>query len=419
MSEEYKKGNGLKSINYSHRFLDTGCSKMCDTFVAVGSASVDGSTIFGKNSDRPYQEIQNLIHIPRQSHTEETFECTYIQIPQNAETFEVLLCQPYWIWGAEMGANEWGVVVGNEAVHSKELAGPPALLGMDLLRLGLERGKTARATLEVITKLLEEFGQGGSCKVDEPAWTYDNSFLIADAKEAWVLETAGKWWIAERIVDNIRNISNCYSIRTRFDLSAEGLVDYALEQGYWDASQLFNFAEAFSRDPVPESPPSLSREGRGRFLLEISKGTITPQVIMGILRDHDTGICAHDTYRTTGSMVSRIDARNEFSLHWFTGTPNPCQSFFKPLFMGSEIPPQFVATTNPDPNTLWWAHELLQVKTPNRLEEVLPGLEKQFLRSARQLLDSPTGQAQRKKLFSEAFQAEWALYQQELRQYKV
>jgi len=174
---------------------------MCDTFVAVGSASVDGSTIFGKNSDRPSQEIQNLIHIPHQVHAEETVECTYIEIPQIAETYEVILCQPYWMWGAEMGANEWGVVIGNEAVHSKEPIGPPALLGMDLLRLGLERGKTARATLEVITQLLEEFGQGGSCKVDEPVWTYDNSFLIADAKEAWVLETAGKWWIAERIVE--------------------------------------------------------------------------------------------------------------------------------------------------------------------------------------------------------------------------
>jgi len=392
---------------------------MCDTFVAVGSATVDGSTIFGKNSDRPSQEIQNLIHIPHRMHTEETVECTYIEIPQIAETYEVVLSQPYWMWGAEMGANEWGVVIGNEAVHSKEPAGPPALLGMDLLRLGLERGRTARAALEVITKLLEEFGQGGSCKVDAPAWAYDNSFIIADAQEAWVLETAGRWWVAERIVNNVRNISNCYSIRTRYDLSAEGLVDYALEQGYWDASQPFNFAEAFSRDPVPESPPSLSREGRGRFLLEISKGTITPQVIMGVLRDHDTGICAHDAYRTTGSMVSRIDARKGFSLHWFTGTPHPCQSFFKPLFMESEIPPQFVASPEPDPNTLWWAHELLRAKAQNRLEEVFPSLEKQFLRAARQLLDSPTaGLVQRKKMFSEAFQAEWAFYQQELGQYK-
>jgi len=388
--------------------------QMCDTFVAVGSASVDGSTIFGKNSDRPYQEIQNLVHITHQTHAEENLECTYIEIPQIPETYEVILCQPYWIWGAEMGANEWGVVIGNEAVHSKEPTGPPALLGMDLLRLGLERGQTARGALEVITQLLEKFGQGGGCKVDDPLWSYHNSFLIADAKEAWVLETAGKWWIAERIMDNVRNISNSYSIRTKYDLTAEGLLDYALEHGYWDGSQRFDFASAFSRDPVPDRPSSSSREGRGHFLLEISKGTITPQVIMEILRDHDTGICAHDDYRTTASMVSRIAAEKDVLL-WFTGTPNPCQSFFKPLFMTQiAIPPQFVATTDPNPNTMWWAHELIQIKSPNRLEEVLPSLEKTFLRTARQLLDSPTLQDQRNNLFSEAFQAEWAFYQKEL-----
>ncbi|NVM53158.1 MAG: peptidase U34, partial [Candidatus Helarchaeota archaeon] len=75
---------------------------MCDTLVAVGLATSDGSTIFGKNSDRPYAEVQNLIHVPRQEHSEANLKCTYIEIPQIPETFEVILCQPYWMWGAEM-----------------------------------------------------------------------------------------------------------------------------------------------------------------------------------------------------------------------------------------------------------------------------------------------------------------------------
>ena len=67
-------------------------------------------------------------------------------------------------------------------------------------RLGLERGTTARESLDVITSLLEEYGQGGSC-YEEPAevMLYHNSFIIADSTEAWVLETAGKYWAAERI----------------------------------------------------------------------------------------------------------------------------------------------------------------------------------------------------------------------------
>ena len=42
---------------------------MCDTFVALSSATTDGRVIFGKNSDRPYAEIQNITHFPRQKHS--------------------------------------------------------------------------------------------------------------------------------------------------------------------------------------------------------------------------------------------------------------------------------------------------------------------------------------------------------------
>ena len=67
-----------------------------------------------------------------------------------------------WMWGVEMGANEHGVVIGNEAVWTREPCDGrnKALLGMDLVRLGLERGNTAREALDVITTLLEEHGQG-------------------------------------------------------------------------------------------------------------------------------------------------------------------------------------------------------------------------------------------------------------------
>jgi secernin len=89
---------------------------------------------------------------------------TYIEIPQVDETFAIVLSKPGWMWGAEMGGNEWGVVIGNEAVWTK-LANSKQdlkhrLLGMDLVRLGLERGKSARDAVNVITELLEKYGQG-------------------------------------------------------------------------------------------------------------------------------------------------------------------------------------------------------------------------------------------------------------------
>ena len=87
---------------------------------------------------------------------------------------------------------------------------------MDLVRLGLERGKTAREALDVITSLLEKYGQFGAgipgAGIDG---AYDNSYLIADPQEAWVLETAGRHWAAKRLQSGIASISNKASLGKR------------------------------------------------------------------------------------------------------------------------------------------------------------------------------------------------------------
>ena len=70
-------------------------------------------------------------------------------------------------------------------------------------RLGLERAGTADQAVDVITQLLEQYGQGGPCSDTLQDFTYHNSFLIADHSEAWVLETAGKVWAAERITGTL------------------------------------------------------------------------------------------------------------------------------------------------------------------------------------------------------------------------
>ncbi|NWH77629.1 SCRN2 protein, partial [Piaya cayana] len=127
-------------------------------------------------------------------------QCTYLEIDQVERTHAVVLSRPAWLWGAEMGANEHGVCVGNEGVWTREPLGEDeALLGMDLVRLGLERGSSAQEAMEVITVLLERYGQGGSCKEEPVPFVYHNTFLLADRTEAWVLETAGRYWAAQRI----------------------------------------------------------------------------------------------------------------------------------------------------------------------------------------------------------------------------
>ena len=151
------------------------------------------------------------------------------------------------MWGAEMGANELGLCIGNEAVWT-QLNGPSdeeeRLLGMDLVRLGLERAKTAKEALNVITSLLEEHGQGGTCS-DTSSFTYHNSFLLVDPNQAFVIETADRQWAAEEVESGARNISNCLSIGTKIDFMSKDLKQVAIDKGLWDGVEEFNFAKVY------------------------------------------------------------------------------------------------------------------------------------------------------------------------------
>ena len=65
---------------------------MCDTIAATGSATADGITLFGKNSDREPNEAQNLCHIAGRKHDSgASVKCTYVdqliqQAPNNLES---------------------------------------------------------------------------------------------------------------------------------------------------------------------------------------------------------------------------------------------------------------------------------------------------------------------------------------------
>lgn len=329
---------------------DTPCS--CDCFVSVPPASAIPAVIFAKNSDRPRDEVQEVVFIPAGTHSPGSrLQCTYIEVEQVSKTHAVILSRPSWLWGAEMGANEHGVCIGNEAVWTKEPVGDgEALLGMDLLRLALERSSSAQEALHVITGLLEHYGQGGSCREDPMPFCYHNTFLLADRTEAWVLETAGRLWAAQRIPEGARNISNQLSIG--MDISAEHpeLRTHAQAQGWWGGQGAFDFAQVFSLTQQPvRMEAAKARFQAGQELLQQQQGGITAEVMMAILRNKESGICMDSGgFRTTASMVSILPQDpTQPCIHFLTATPDPSRSVFKPFIFGAGVAqaPQVLSPT--------------------------------------------------------------------------
>jgi len=377
---------------------------MCDTMVALGNATADGSVILAKNSDRSPNEAQYPFYVPRTQHSEEIVRCTHIEIPQVRETFSVLLSRPFWIWGGEMGVNEHGVAIGNEAVWTREPLARIGLLGMDLIRLALERAETARRALDVIVELLAAHGQGGSCDLYHPGTSYHNSFLIADLGEAWVLETADRYWAAKK-VERTYSISNGLTIGTDFDLASPGLVEHAIEQGWCKGEADFDFARCYSDFFYTRIATACkSRQRRTAALLQEDAGQIVPSKAFTYLRDHGdaakdsrwapsqggTTVCMHAANnlrrrgQSTASLVAHL--RPDMPTYWMTGTSAPCTGLFKPFYVAPV--PQGIGepTGRADPETMWWAHERLHrsvlLDYPTRLaryQEERDGLEASFV----------------------------------------
>ena len=386
---------------------------MCDTLVALGDATADGSVILAKNSDREPNEAHQLVHFPHAHHDPGTsVVCTYVSVPQVSETYELLLSKPFWLWGCEMGANERGVAIGNEAVFTKEPYADVGLLGMDLIRLALERADTALGALRVIVDLLARYGQGGIGGYRQKSLRYHNSFLIADTSSAWVLETAGKHWAAEQVRD-VRTISNGLTIGNAFDLASPGLVEHAIERGWCRSRESFHFARCYSDFFYTTFSHSRARQTRSISLLRASQGKITPKTMMDVLRDHGDSVLP-DRYRpsrgsmanlcmhaangltrnsqTTGALVAHLTPGVQ--AFWVTGTSAPCTSLFKPVYLhGGPLPDHGPPALDAyDDATLWWHHERLHRATlqdyPQRhalYGEERDALEADFLAQDREL----------------------------------
>ena len=358
---------------------------MCDTWVALPDATLERRVIFAKNSDRPIFDCQPLVLRPRQAWPGFSRITTeYVELGQVPITYAHLGSGPYWCWGYEEGINEYGVVIGNEAIFTRtsraaaqefQRGSAPAfgLLGMDLIRLGLERARTAREAVDLIGVLVETYGQFGSGVPGKGhvEGSYDNSFIIADRTEAWVFEAAGQQWAAKRLVAGSASISNQPSIRTEWDLASRDMQAYAVAQGWWlEGSQpAFDFARTYTDERVPRQVSHL-RAMRSRQLLAEQAGQITSQWMMRIARDHyeDTflqgpyfdaadpdflSLCMHVSAadftwgNTASSCVAVLPAAADgLPVFWWTPGP-PCNGCYVPFFVHGSRLPEMVSRAGP------------------------------------------------------------------------
>jgi len=365
---------------------------MCDSVVATSLHTARGRTLFAKNSDRKQGECQPFVQFPAAHYARgDSVRCTHIEIAQVSETYRVMGHSPWWVWGFEHGVNEHAVAIGNHTVFSNEPVEEAAgLIGMDVVRLGLERGRSSREALEVIAGLLEAHGQGGSALAPGAAG-YHNSFLLADPVEAWILETSGRHWAARRT--QLDALSNHLCTADDWEIASRDLDAFAREQGFWKAKERVDVAAAYRNPHVP-GRLSEGRRRRARGLLAGGRGALTRASLAALLRDHggatrlppdhltpqDDGyytLCMHSepVGTTTASLLVELPEDASEARPWpvWIGFGSPCVGILLPVYLQGVLPPEVArGGAERDPDSLWWRFERLRELAARDFARYLP-----------------------------------------------
>ncbi len=352
---------------------------MCDTCGIGPELTGSGISIFGKNSDREADETQLVLSVPSKTYSsKDDLQCTYIAIPQVGSTYAMVLSKPFWLWGAEMGVNEKGVVIGNEALFTKvKPEKAPGLIGMDLLRLALERSANAEESAQMIIELLKKYGQAGPCGYRDKKFTYMNSFIIMDRQGIIKLETAGRDYALQRL-GGYAVISNGITIAKN-----------------WDASSLAAGADfsKFSDPLITYFSGSAFRKDRNQASILKAKGAIGATDVFAMLRDHfadapakgfNRDVCMHASdplirkSQTTGSLVVELHPNDQFRI-FVAGGSAPCLTAFKPFIPAAPIRDLSVGAGHYSDQSFWWRHEAYHINAILRYEIVRPLVSKYIL----------------------------------------
>ncbi len=221
-----------------------------------------------------------------------------------------------------------------------------------------------------ITTLLEAYGQWAPAIVgrNAPEGCYENAFVIADAREAWILETAGRRWATRRFTTGVHALSNQLTIRDTWTSASDDLAAYAVDQGWWPRKgRPLDFALAYSDHEHIARQVSHPRWRRASQRLANDAPRIDVASVMATLRDHyeDTflegpmfdaslpdllTLCMHDSPagftwgNTATSVVVEIDPNfPSTSPLWWCYQP-PCASIYVSTALDAGLPATVRAT---------------------------------------------------------------------------
>ncbi|MBR5687883.1 MAG: C69 family dipeptidase [Prevotella sp.] len=240
----------MRKIVLSLFMMVAGYAAACTNFIVAKGASTDGSVICSYNAD-DYGMFQNLCHYPAGTHAPGTMRPVYDwdtaeyhgEIPEAPVTYNVI-----------GNINEYQVTIGETTYGGREeMVDPTGILDYgSLIYIALQRSRTAREAIEVMTTLVNTYGYNSE----------GETFTICDPEEAWIMEMMGKGpgskgavWVAMRIPDNAICAHANQSRITKFNMKdkknvlyAKDVVKFAREKGWFSGKDAdFSWNEAYAK----------------------------------------------------------------------------------------------------------------------------------------------------------------------------
>jgi secernin len=254
----------------------------------------------------------------------------------------------------------------------------------------LERARNAEEALDILIDLLTTHGQGGIADATRNE-AYDSSFLIADPKHAFVLDTSGADFAATRFARGIA-ISNRFTVGKDWTHGSPSL----------DAGEDF---DRFADPDAPTASADAQLSASRAFLASQQGAGLTPAATAAHLRGHggdpweSPSICMHvpGGNVTAASLIAVLPSEIALGapLRAYVALGSPCVSIYVPAFPRSVAgPPPFVPFELSN-EALWRAADTLrrQVEADpealGAIREVLDPVEHELWFEADDIVETP------------------------------